>query len=716
MHLLDRLRAAIPSILDTTVRLGYLNEADVERAIRGPIRRYNEHYRANAAPVEIEDSLVEKVIRDLRESGGRSGAEETGKGSAQIELPYLQLTMTKLWDAEGGRSATKLRLDTLTQKLGGVQQIMRKHVDDVLRTLPETDQALCADVFRYLVTPSGAKIAYPAADLAASVNEDRKDAGDGPVLDATTDEVEAVLRKLTPSKTRLLKPVKVKGVDAFELFHDVLAQPVLQWRREFITNARLEQERRRLAAERDEKERRQREETARITKRRRRYGAVALLLVASLAFGFFLLWKNAEARRVETLRELDAAQRRVQELEQASKQHSEGLSAASRKEYASAISLFTQSLSIYQRYDESSRMVHGKVDRGNVYALSGNIALAEKDIDQAIDTARQTQRADDEGRATESKASLHEHLGKPDAAALYEKAGNSYQIAGDSLSVARILEWKGTRAETDRQFDTAADHYKRALERYRIAASQIGVARIEEAIHRVVPWGFLVDLRRGEVFPMRGKSISVGRNTDNGPQNDVSFSNMVVSRHHLLINREGFQAIDLRSLNGTDINATPLPFEGSQALVDGDLVAVANTEVLQFTMREQLPPTPPPAAWAIFINGSTRTYTYLTEKTYSLVLTSRDLRVEPGENAAAILSLHGGQIPQLQYANGEWSVIVEYKKNYHEYDADLVPAAKWVLIDNLPPTRSFRFLKLSEDRRQIVEEGPAFQIVKIAPD
>ena len=287
-------------------------------------------------------------------------------------------------------------------------------------------------------------------------------------------------------------------------------------------------------------------------------------------------------------------------------------------------------------------MVPGEVDRGNVYALSGNIALAEKDIDEAIDTARKTQSADDEVRATESKASLHERLGKPDAAALYEQAGDSYQTAGNSLSVARILEWKGTRAETDRQFDTAADHYKRALERYRIAASQIGVARIEEAIHRVVPWGFLVNLRRGELFPMRGKSISVGRNTDNGPQNDVSFSNMVVSRHHLLINREGFQAEDLRSLNGTDINAIPLPFEGSQALVDGDLVALANTEVLQFTTREQLPPTPPPAAWAIFINGSTRTYTYLTEKTYSLVLTSRDLRVEFGRKRRSDFIAAGG--------------------------------------------------------------------------
>jgi hypothetical protein len=293
LHLLDRLRAVIPGILDTTVRLGYLNEADVERAIRGPVRRYNERYREHAAPVEIEDALVTKLISDLRESGGRPGAEETGKSSAQIELPYLQLTMTKLWDAEGGRGATKLRLDTLTQKLGGVQQIMRKHVEDVFRTLPKTEQALCADVFRYLVTPSGAKIAYPAADLAASVNEDRKQAGDGPVPEVTTDEVEAVLRKLTPSKTRLLKPVKVKGADAFELFHDVLAQPVLRWRQEFIANARLEEETERPAAERDE--------SRRVARRRLRLliGAVAALIVVILAVivAGSLCWSGGTRKR-----------------------------------------------------------------------------------------------------------------------------------------------------------------------------------------------------------------------------------------------------------------------------------------------------------------------------------------------------------------------------------------------------------------------------------
>jgi hypothetical protein len=54
----------------------------------------------------------------------------------------------------------------LTQKLGGVRQIMQEHVDQVLRALPAVGQALCADLFRYLVTPGGAKIAYPAADLA----------------------------------------------------------------------------------------------------------------------------------------------------------------------------------------------------------------------------------------------------------------------------------------------------------------------------------------------------------------------------------------------------------------------------------------------------------------------------------------------------------------------------------------------------------------------
>lgn len=251
LHLLDKLRAIVPGILETTIRLGHLNDVAAEQAIRGPIRQYNEDYRKDVEPVKIDDALVRTLIGDLRHGAGRSIGEAVGSGPSEpIELPYLQLTMTKLWFAEGGIGAKALRLEALMKKLGGVQQIAREHVDRILSGLTPKEQALCADLFRNLVTSGGGKIAYPTNDLAKQISEDRKQASGGRDLDSvSTEEVAAVLHKLTPTPTRLLKPVRANGVDAYELFHDVLGQPILRWRRDFNANARLraEQKRKRRA-------------------------------------------------------------------------------------------------------------------------------------------------------------------------------------------------------------------------------------------------------------------------------------------------------------------------------------------------------------------------------------------------------------------------------------------------------------------------------------
>ena len=244
LHLLDRLRAIVPGILETTIRLGHLNDVAAGNAIRGPVERYNEIYRKGAAPIEVEDALVQTLIRDLRRGAGRQVGEGVGSGPLEpIELPYLQLTMTKLWAREGGRDATALRVETLTKELGGVQEIARQHVDQILSELTVKEQEICAGIFRNLVTSSGGKIAYPTNDLARQIAEDRKQAGDGRANEiASADDVAKVLSKLTPTGTRLLKPVKANGVDAIELFHDVLAQPVLRWRRDFNADGRLRKE------------------------------------------------------------------------------------------------------------------------------------------------------------------------------------------------------------------------------------------------------------------------------------------------------------------------------------------------------------------------------------------------------------------------------------------------------------------------------------------
>jgi hypothetical protein len=143
LHQLDQLRAFVPRILDTTVELGALSDSGVMHAIRGPIKRYNEDYRQTGPAVTIEDALVATLVRQLKEADGGAGKGRAASAKERrIELPYLQLTLTKLWWAEGGPAASALREETL-MGLGGVQRIVRDHVNTVMSRLSDAEQDLC---------------------------------------------------------------------------------------------------------------------------------------------------------------------------------------------------------------------------------------------------------------------------------------------------------------------------------------------------------------------------------------------------------------------------------------------------------------------------------------------------------------------------------------------------------------------------------------------
>jgi len=225
LHQLDQLRAFVPGILDTTIELRSLNDAGIQEAIRGPIERYNENYRKNESPIAIEDRLVTTLIRQLKEADTTmSKGRVTRADEGRVELPYLQLALTKLWTAEHGALATAMRESTLVGQLGGVGRIVRDHVHSVMGHLDAQEQVLCAKMFDRLVTAIGGKIAYPTAALAAP-----EVVGPG----VSQQEVEAVLNKLTPKEARIIKPVVAGGLPGYEIFHDVLGLPVLEWKRDF---------------------------------------------------------------------------------------------------------------------------------------------------------------------------------------------------------------------------------------------------------------------------------------------------------------------------------------------------------------------------------------------------------------------------------------------------------------------------------------------------
>ncbi|HZQ10321.1 MAG TPA: hypothetical protein VFD70_27330, partial [Anaerolineae bacterium] len=206
-------------------------------AIVKPIEQYNKSIGDPALQVNIEPELVDAVLDEVK--AGRVSLTETGAGrikdgtggesqdddTARIETPFLQLVMTRLWDEELRAGSHTLRLETL-KRLGGAERIVRTHLDNTLGSLPSNERAAAAAMFYYLVTPSGTKIAHTARDLAEYTNN-------------TEPQLTPVLEKMSASGIRILRPVApppdhLDAPTRYEIFHDVLAPAMLDWRRRYI--------------------------------------------------------------------------------------------------------------------------------------------------------------------------------------------------------------------------------------------------------------------------------------------------------------------------------------------------------------------------------------------------------------------------------------------------------------------------------------------------
>jgi len=236
---LERFKGGIPRLFDTYLRLDRLSRDAAREAIVAPLALHAASHADDA--VTAEPALVERVLDEVEVgrvalasagAGMLDGADAVDKaGGRQIEAPYLQLVLTRLWDQEHRAGSRLLRLETLEQ-LGGAERIVRTHLDVALAALSPDEQEVAAAVFRYLVTPSGTKIAHRVDDLAEY-------AGHPPTA------VASVLARLATGGTRVVRPA---GEDAYEIYHDVLAAAVLDWRARYLHAlelAALEQRRRR---------------------------------------------------------------------------------------------------------------------------------------------------------------------------------------------------------------------------------------------------------------------------------------------------------------------------------------------------------------------------------------------------------------------------------------------------------------------------------------
>ena len=289
---LDRFKGRIPNLFDNYLRIDHLDRESARAAIRRPIDIYNEVSRQRAPDgprISIEEELVEAVLDQVEI--GRVALGETGRGvvgadtspsptEAQVETPYLQLVMERLWNEEMGKDSHTLRLTTLTS-LGGAERVVRTHLDDVMNALSPTEQETAARIFYHLVTPGGTKIVHSVHDLAEFAGLERAQLTS--VLDQLSSQDVRILRSVPP-------PLDQPDEPHFEIFHDVLAQGILDWRTRYVQAQQREEAERQLAGE------------------RRRVARLWLVLIGSslvligmvgLAIFAFLQWNTAQDKTQE---------------------------------------------------------------------------------------------------------------------------------------------------------------------------------------------------------------------------------------------------------------------------------------------------------------------------------------------------------------------------------------------------------------------------------
>ena len=284
----DRFKARIPNVYGNYLHLDFLDESAARAAVLEPVNAFNRQLASDSEHFEVEPELVDAVLEEVRRGrvviGGDSAREVVPTGPVRVETAYLQLVMKRLWDEEIAAGSQRLRLETL-RRLGGADTIVRAHLDDVLAKLPADQRDSAATAFRFLVTSSGRKIALSSEEL--------REFSDG-----AGDSMEPALEHL--ERERILRPVpstEPGGVSRREIYHDVLAPAVVDWRRRHVEQRRREESERRLA---------EAGERARRLEVRNRRLAAAVVALAGVAVALALyLWNPEPVQRAE-LQTVDA--------------------------------------------------------------------------------------------------------------------------------------------------------------------------------------------------------------------------------------------------------------------------------------------------------------------------------------------------------------------------------------------------------------------------
>jgi WD40 repeat protein len=422
---LDTFKRRLPGLLANRLQLEHLSADAGREAIVGPVERF-----AVLAPgepeVSVEPGLVDAVLAGVSTSAligatrGR-GRAATPRGQALVETPYLQVVMQRIWEVERTEGSDVLRLSTL-ERLGGPSQIVGEHLERALGTLTPAQQALAAQAFNHLVTPSGTKIAHGTGDLARW-------------LGAPQAELEEVLGTL--ARARILRPVRTADSQpAYEIFHDVLADAVLAWRAAFEARAAL-------ARDRDATRRR----------RRRLLIIFAIAAIALAAMGVVTVY--AISQRDQAQRNAAAAQSALGQAKKANAQVLAKTKAVNRSLVIQR-NLTKRATTLLKRANTQTKIAQRKTELAHVATNKANreTAIANEQADKA-EKATNAEKVSERYAQKQTALATSDDKKARQQRARADKANNRAQL---ETKRARTLEKKAEKARADALASARVEH------------------------------------------------------------------------------------------------------------------------------------------------------------------------------------------------------------------------------------------------------------------
>lgn len=659
----------MPSILRNRLRLLPMSSDQAFRAVH------------DTAPYLVDEPLARRIVRFVAaaQSDEMNVAPTITEAGEEIFVEPALLSLVCDGLNEKRKAQQKPAIDEALL-IGTGQSIVADFYERSVRDLPEPVQRF---IENELITERGFR--KPC------------DKDDARSLHGVTEEELEVLEN-----RRLVRIEPQHGTERVELIHDLLTTVVREHRE-------LQRKKDRVLTQRRELEQKRRQQ--------RIFAIIVLLAFVSFS-GILVAFYSVKARRAE--HEVD---RRNQEAAKLTQQENnrfqmrakagsllqEGEHQRFAGKYQESLELFSSALQSYSELDDRKNQVTALVNIGDVNALRGSATAAEAAYTRAQQISKDIDDRDLQGKVLESLASLKERQNQlADALKYCAEANRLYQSAGDSQASGRVLERLAFEAEKSRSLGRAASLYENAIKNYHDSGDELGKIRAQQALDRIVGfWGFLVDLLSGEAHELKADTVNVGRNVE-GVSNDISFSDRMVSRRHAAISRD-LHIDDMRSRNGTTVNARLLPYGIGARLSDEDIIVLANVQPLQFKLKKPSAPLKiPNQAWAVFVDSESKSYRFVTGSEYFLTIEGKKLLLQSGSSDSGVLKLRRGQHgPQMFVAKSDWQLLTTVKETDYEYKSYILKTGEWLELYDVPMT----FAKLSADGKSIAVEGPAFQFV-----